>query len=382
MEELSLGPLSDWVALALALAVGGMLFLATRRWLRNQRRIQSVATDWQLTIDAVTDPILTLDPDGRVLRMNQAAMQLSGRSYRENLGRKISELGTGEPWQTASQRFSDSSRATSSVGSGPVEDPESATSWEVNVSPVPRPGRARPKTIVVARNVTELVALQESLHRQELVSAMGSLVAGVSHDLRNYLVTINGTIQMIERQLGDDAPQLLKLVREQGDRMKALMQTLLDYGKPMELARKSESIDSLVQEAFQVCAAAAQDRNVELIRLPSDVPQVSCDRTRILQALTNLIENAIQYSPGGHVRVELLRVGRWVECQIRDSGPGIKQADLKRIFEPFFTQRADGTGLGLAIVHRAVSEHGGEIEVDNHPEGGAFFRIRLPADND
>ncbi len=373
------------------------------RWLRLQRRIKAVAREWQLTIDAVEDAILTLDPNDRILRMNRAAMELSGRSYHENLGCSLSELGSGEPWLTASQRLI-SVHAGAEMSATPVEDPETGESWEVSVSAVRNSVRIRPTTIVVVRNVTELVDLKDNLHRQELISAMGSLVAGVAHDMRNFVLAINGTAQILEKRFEEvlevqpgELPEqrlaegreklgkglrLLPLLREQGDQMNALMQTLLDFGKPIELTRSSVSIVDLIREACRICASSAEAKNVDLvIRESGEIPPLEVDRTRVLQALKNLIENAVQHTPEGEqVSIETTRRRRWVECRIRDVGPGFEEADLRHLFEPFFTRREGGTGFGLAITRRVVEEHGGEIEATNHPKGGALFRVKWPLD--
>jgi signal transduction histidine kinase len=112
------------------------------------------------------------------------------------------------------------------------------------------------------------------------------------------------------------------------------------------------------------------------------LPPVLADRVRMTQVLQNLIENAAHYSPpGGRVEVSLGRAGDeggdWVECAVRDSGPGFAPDDLKQLFEPFFTRRRGGTGLGLSIVQRIVYDHGGDVFARNHPEGGAVVVVRL-----
>ncbi len=374
LAPLGLGAL--WVA-ALALA---MLAFSFGRWFRLHRRIRSIAREWQLTIDAVDSPIFTLDLEGRILRMNRAAMVLSGEPYSESLGKRIEELGSGEPWRTLGARVA-LTRSGEPSGAAKVED-AGGESWEITVPAIRDPGGARPTIVAVARNVSELVALQESLHRQELTAAMGATVAGVAHDMRNYLSAITGTVHMLETGPGDreDLDPLLRVLRKNGDRMSDLMQTLLDYGKPVELSRDPQALAEVIEEARQICVGPAVERGVDVRVLRGDpLPPIQLDRTRMLQALKNLLENAVQHSPpGGRVEVEARLVGGWIDCRVRDSGPGFDAADLGRLFEPFFSRRHGGTGLGLAIVQRVVDEHGGEIEVANHAGGGGEVRVRLP----
>jgi signal transduction histidine kinase len=126
---------------------------------------------------------------------------------------------------------------------------------------------------------------------------------------------------------------------------------------------------------------------VARVQLNSDVedalPKIRIDRRRLSKVFVNLIENAIQHSnPGASVTVEAFDVTegkqRWIDCVVRDSGPGVLAQDLSRIFEPFFSKRRGGTGLGLAIAHRIMSEHGGKLIAGNNAEGGARMTARFP----
>ncbi len=381
MAAVVLAPVGGRRVLGIGLLATVLAAFAIGRWLRMQRRIRAVAREWQQTIDAVESPILTLDFDGKILRMNRAAMLLSGKPYRENLGKRISDLGPGEPWRTAADRV-DRVRTGSGAQTVRMKDSETDESWEITVPRVHNPERDGPTIVVVARNVTELAALHESLHRQELMSAMGSLVGGVAHDMRNFLFALNGTVDIFERRFGDreDQQPYFGMLRQHAGRINALMQTLLDYGKPIRLAPEPQAVGEVLTEARDVCAEAAADKGVELVIRPgAQLPRIPIDPVRILQVFKNLLENAVQHSPeNGEVHIETERVGEWIECRVRDSGPGLGESDSGLLFEPFFSKRKGGTGLGLTIVQHIVDEHGGEVEAVDHPEGGAEFRVRLP----
>jgi signal transduction histidine kinase len=145
------------------------------------------------------------------------------------------------------------------------------------------------------------------------------------------------------------------------------------------------SIEEMVSRSVRACLPAAE---VAKVTLSSDVeenlPKIRIDRRRLSKVFVNLIENAIQHSPNGAVvTVEAHKISDgkqdWVECAIRDSGPGILEQDLPRIFEPFFSKRRGGTGLGLAIAQRIMEEHGGKLIAGNNPECGACMIARFPA---
>jgi signal transduction histidine kinase len=157
------------------------------------------------------------------------------------------------------------------------------------------------------------------------------------------------------------------------------MEDLLAYGKPPPLALKPTSVEPVLRAAVQTCVSSAAVRGVSLeVVLSSPRPVLAHDQ-RLQRVFENLIDNAVLHSRvGSTVRVEAASRGDVVVCTVRDHGPGINPADLRRIFEPFFSKRRGGTGLGLAIAQRIVEEHRGTIEARNAEGGGAELIVTLP----
>ena len=235
----------------------------------------------------------------------------------------------------------------------------------------------------VLERTEELRASQEALRREETLAAMGSLVAGVAHEVRNTLFGIAGTIEVFEERFAgnETALRYLGVMRRDVGRLQALMRDLLELGKPVVLDRSSVSLESILQDALRACEPLAAGLLV-CQDVPHNLPPVYADRTRVVQVFQNLVQNAIQHSPpGGKVLLEAGRepAGGGVWCAVRDAGPGFAPEDLRRLFEPFYTRRKGGTGLGLSIAQRIVEQHGGRIEAGNHPEGGAMVMVSLPA---
>ncbi|MEX2219045.1 MAG: ATP-binding protein [Phycisphaerales bacterium] len=228
--------------------------------------------------------------------------------------------------------------------------------------------------------------LQQSLRRSETFSAIGALVVGVVHQARNPLFGISSTLDAMEARLGprEEYRRYVSVLREQGSRLSALMGELMEFARPRDI-RSPGSLDRVIREAIASCAVIAREAGVSLVeRIADPLPIVEMDRPRLARALESLIENAIQYSPaGGRVSIVAERAERegaaGVACRVADGGPGIDDADLPLIFEPFFTRRPGGTGLGLAIVHRIVQGHGGTVTAANAPGGGALLTIWLPS---
>ncbi len=232
--------------------------------------------------------------------------------------------------------------------------------------------------------------LEESLRRTETMSALGSLVAGVAHEVRNPLFAISATVDAFEARFGaqEGYARYTSTLRQEVTRLSGLMHDLLDYGKPPTLDLALTALGPVVARAVAACADLAAAGGVTVTSdVPDKLPPVRLDASRMQQVFHNLIANALQHSPkGGTVSVAAVAVsgetGPCVEVRIEDQGPGFRDADLPHIFEPFFTRRRGGTGLGLSIVQRIVEQHNGAVVARNRTEGGAFTTVRLTVAGD
>jgi signal transduction histidine kinase len=229
----------------------------------------------------------------------------------------------------------------------------------------------------------EVTQLEESLRRRERMAAMGSLVAGVAHEVRNPLFGISSTVDALEARVKPGHLEHLGVLRSQVERLGKLMNDLLEYGRPRALERRPEDLAAVVNEASRACdfLARASGAHVEIVAR-GELPLLPVDRKRMVQVLQNVLENALRHSPpSSPVTVEVARndgAPPLVRVVVRDRGPGFAPPDLPHVFEPFFTRRQGGTGLGLSIVQQIVEQHGGRVEARNNPAGGAEIVILLP----
>lgn len=354
---------------------------------RLQIEIERSAAEWKETFDTVTTPIVITERNGVIVRVNRAALELSGLSEGEITGTPINGISAGEPWQTAGQLVSyiaDERQGTSAE----AEDSDGRT-WDITITHFSTPNDGSERFILVLWEITGIVELQESLRRSETMSAMGTLVAGVAHEVRNPLFGISATLDAYHEEMSQPGyVECGATLRQEVNRLIHLMQELLEFGKPGALSIERGSIEDVVRNAVESRQKAAP---VEQVAIQNDVsvgmPTLLMDRSRLRQVFENLIDNAMQHSDSGgvvHVSASVVdHAGRhWVECRVEDDGHGFAPEDFERVFEPFFTMREGGTGLGLSIVQRIVEEHSGKVFAANRPEGGGIVRVLLPlADN-
>ncbi|HZZ85954.1 MAG TPA: ATP-binding protein [Anaeromyxobacteraceae bacterium] len=340
--------------------------------------LERAAREWRDTFDAIETPIVVVEPDGRIARLNRSAQRLAGVGFEQLIGAPLRSLGEEEPWQAAAQ-VAGAAQVPGAKATAQVRDRSDRT-WQVLANQTPG-GRI----IVVARDVTAAVELEASLRRAEATYDTGVLVAGVAHEVRGPLFAISATLDAAEAQLGvaSEAHPYFEVLREQANRLSRTMRDLLEYGKPAALERSEGRIGEAVHGAVASCRALAAGRGVRFEERIDCAAALQLDWRRVGEALRNLLENAVQHSPAGEVveiaaREVLGEGGLHLELTVADSGPGFGAGDPQRAFEPFFTTRGGGTGLGLSIVRRVAEVHGGEVRASNRPGGGALLRLLLP----
>ena len=240
---------------------------------------------------------------------------------------------------------------------------------------------------MIARDISQRVEHEQKLRRSHTMAALGTLVAGVAHEVRNPLFGISSTLDAFDARFPRHAAygSYVQALREQLGRLTSLMNDLLEYATPTRLELARGRFEEVVAQALSATAALQQRTGVEIVtRLAHELPPLRMDQRRLAQVVRNLLENALQHAGArGRVSLEALLVlrggGAWLECRVEDDGPGIAPEDLPYVFEPFFARRQGGTGLGLAIVQRIVNDHGGSVAAENREGRGARLTVLLPA---
>jgi len=238
-----------------------------------------------------------------------------------------------------------------------------------------------------ARLAVDLGRAQVLLARADRLSVLGTLAAGVAHEIRNPLVSVRTFIQLLPERERD--PEFRTTFRELAlgeiERICGLINDLLAFSRPAPAEFEASDINALTGQIVRLLDAEARKRDVTIAcTLDEALPPVVVDPGQVKQVLINVLLNAIEACGGrGNVwvesRVEPGGHGRWCVVGVADSGPGIPADQLAHVFEPFFTTKDSGSGLGLFIARQIMTEHGGAIRVVERRGGGTVFEIRFPA---
>jgi signal transduction histidine kinase len=236
------------------------------------------------------------------------------------------------------------------------------------------------------KRTRELFEAEEHLLRVNRLSVMAELTAGLAHEIGNPLGGIKGAAEILADGIApnDDKHRFAKLLLQEVSRLDKVVSRFLNTVRPRRTAEGCTHIAEVLETAVSLSRKALDEDGLELeTEIQDNLPPVSADRHQLVQVFLNLLLNAIHATPrGGRISLRAFRIGDTVKCEVEDSGCGIDPDHLPRLFEPFFTTRANGTGLGLAITHKILEGCDGEIHVQSQVGHGSTFTVALRANGE
>ncbi|HWQ32348.1 MAG TPA: ATP-binding protein [Blastocatellia bacterium] len=242
--------------------------------------------------------------------------------------------------------------------------------------------------MIFASQAAQLLAnaqLFDQVIMAERLAAVGELVAGVAHEVRNPLFGITTTLSALSRRLEDreTVQPFLAVINTEVEHLNHLMEQLLEHSRPLRFEAAASDIREVIHEAMAELRPQAEAGNIALHCDCAAATKLRFDRHKMHGVFANLLENAIQHTaPNGQVKVAVAASandpGRYLQIEVSDTGAGIAPENIGKIFEPFFTTRPKGTGLGLAITRKTIHDHGGTITVRSDLGSGTTFSISLP----
>jgi PAS domain S-box-containing protein len=329
------------------------------------------------------DAIVGVDLAGTVTSWNRAAEQLLGVTAGEMVGRSLSRVAPPEVVAKLLERVRERQavRGVRMAWRGArAED----VPVEISAALL---GDGAAGVAIVARDLSAQARLDRQLVRSEKLAMVGSLAAGLAHEIGTPLAVISATAEYLLLDARDEARRQLGGIVAETERISRLVRELLSFARGTQPGKAPVALDDAVEKVLSLLRFTLEKRRLRVeVDVPAELPRVLADPDGLHQVLLNLIVNAAQaVDEGGTVGVrarpaDAERVDEpSVAIEVHDDGPGVAPGLRERIFDPFYTTRPDGTGLGLAVCARIVAEHGGDLRVGAGQLGGASFTVQLPA---
>ncbi len=359
----------------------------------SARAAERAATAEQFServVASLPSGLVAFDPEGRVTVVNAPVRALlgigegaRGEDFRALLSRapELIEM-VGRCLKTGELYRREEVSAKSDAGR--------ARRLGVTVAPIdPAPGGGSRGVLCMLTDITEIAELREALARRRNLESLGEMSAGLAHEFKNALATLHGYAQLLQNAVlgaeGRASATAALLAEVRG--LSEMVTSFLNFARP----NPPDFGDVSLRELLDASAAELRllfDERRATLTVEGEFPEVRADERMLQRALLNLVRNAAEAIPDEAAArrvtvrgsVESDAEGRaWVGLEVEDTGRGIAEEDLQRIFIPFFTTKSKGHGVGLALAHRVATDHGGTLSASNSPSGGAVFTLRLPA---
>jgi len=354
-------------------------------------------------VNSIESGLFTTDINGKINFFNKTAEKLTSYEKNEVIGKFFYEVFVLPDLSDSTRNISlDSTDPKRYEGIFKRKDKK-----EIFLGMSFSPFRDEKNTIQgiigIFQNITLLKEMEEKIRKKDRLAAIGEIAAGIAHEIRNPLTSISGSVQLLKDTFGLKKAdrQLMDIVIREAERLNTIISNFLNYARPVPLVVGSYNINEIINETIGLFKNNKEYRSD--IEISTDFKQkkinAMVDPKQIKQVFWNLYLNSAQAMPeGGVLRIETHycddnerskipsrklvdreNINKFIEINIKDSGTGISQQDIGKIFEPFYTTKEGGNGLGLAIVYRIIENHKGIIEVKSKPGGGTAFQIFLPS---
>lgn len=353
--------------------------------------VERIKKRWMATVDAIIDPLMLIDKDYNVIQANKALATQANKEIKKVVGAKCYKMFASRSSPCPGCKLQESF-ATDSTVSFELPSIAGNRTFEVTAQPIHDIAGETEGILNVYRDRTLAKQMQTQLIQNEKLASIGLLAGGIAHELNNPLAGILLFSQMLLRNVSKDAEyrQDVEEIENAAKRCKAIVDSLLDFARqqPDKAKEKAEvmNINDALASAlrFSMIGGKANKNDIkEEFDLNAGFTTIG-SRNRVIQVFLNLIQNALQAMPnGGTLTLRSHRSAdeKWTVVEIEDTGVGIPAANLKKIFDPFYTSKpeGEGTGLGLSICHGIIEEIGGRIEVKSKVKKGTTFQIYFPA---
>ena len=352
---------------------------------RAEEVMQESEERYRGLVESVRDIIYTVSLDGTITSLNPAFETITEWSRDKWLGKPLQSIVHPNDWPLASEMFQ---RMLDGENPPTHEVRLRSKSGEYIIGEFIITPHIKDGEVVgilgVGRDITERKRLTEQLIQSEKFASLGQLASGIAHEFRNPLAIISASAQFCLKNfdLSNSLREHFQAIHRNVKNANNLVTDLLNFAKPTEMNLKYEDINKIIQNTVELLKPESDKRKIRLIKyVQSNPPKIKCDKKFLQQVFMNIVINALQATPKDNtVRVEsqLDSTSKMIQVNITDTGSGIPEEYINKIFEPFFSTKEGGTGLGLSICQRIISEHKGNISVESNKGEGTKFTVTLP----
>ena len=367
----------------LLVGIGGWLSILTLEGLKgSQSRLRHIEAFRDILISSLPVGLIATDNKGKVILYNKFSQEFTGIKEKQAMDADSSIF---QHLPEISEAFGESGTKPTSAYQKEVqvesEAGEKHSLQLTRLSIVDREDKFV-GTLLLMQDLSQLKKLEEDLRRSERLAALGKMAAGVAHELRNPLSSIKGLALVLQSRFKEDNGdrETATILVQEVERLNRSISELLDYARPQQLKKENFDIVQLLNKAVSLMRIDAETAGVELrTHFDENLEPFNGDEDRLTQVLLNLLLNGIQaMEDGGTLDVRVGATDRKIEIVVTDSGCGITEKDLARVFDPYFTTKPDGTGLGMAMSAKIIEEHGGEIRLQSKVGQGTSVIIEIP----
>lgn len=341
-----------------------------------KKQYHSIETYSNKLIKSVSDVIIVVDNKNIVKEINEAALNLFNLKYKDSIGKKINTLVNNKIFGEIFLTAKSVNQITCDIA-GETKQLLVSKSHFVD-------GNEMENSVLIIKDFTEIKKLENQIARSEQMNAMGHLASGVAHEIRNPLNSIATIVQQLDKDFEptenkEEFHSLARIVYKEVRRMNKTIENFLKFSRPEPITKMEFSLSELITSLEIQYKALLKKKSIKLIVEQNWGGEVNWDRSKIQQALINLIQNSIEaIGENGTIRISISDKVKDVIIKINDTGSGISKDNLNKIFNLYYTTKASGTGIGLGIIQRIINEHDGIIIAESEEGIGTTFIITIP----
>jgi two-component system NtrC family sensor kinase len=348
-------------------------------------KVENAKREWELSIDSIEEGIMMVDEHCRIMRTNRALAKWLNTTPNALVGQYCYRAIYGQETPLAYCQNAKSAPAQAPLSEWELEQPNLGGMFRFTTYSLRNESGDYVGSVNVLKNITTEKQLEAQMIQSQKLSATGRLAATLAHEINNPLQAIQGCLELAHANLKDPSKQqrYLAMATAELERVATIVQRMLEFNRPAKSMQEITDVHKVMDDVLALSAKRLQHGKIVVrSEWETNVPGIRGNANQLQQVFLNLILNAIEAMPsGGELRIRGRTIdekGHWLAISIVDTGMGIEPANLDKIFEPFYTTKAEGSGLGLSVCHNIVTNHGGRISVESVVGQGTRFDVRLP----